>query len=143
MIFDGMCVLCDGFITWLLRRDRRGRYRMTPLQGTTAAAILGAGVDTVESRPPSEPIVAHSESPNGPETLLLVEEGRTFERSDAVLRIVAGLGGPWRMAGWLRIVPLRVRDRVYRWVARNRYQWFGRRESCRLPTPDETARFLP
>ena len=65
-----------------------------------------------------------------------------FERSTAALRIITALGGIWRLAGLLRLVPRFLRDAVYDWVARNRYGWFGKRDSCRLPSPEERAVFL-
>jgi predicted DCC family thiol-disulfide oxidoreductase YuxK len=64
-------------------------------------------------------------------------------RSDAALAILAGLGGAWRAAAWLRVIPRPLRDLVYRFVARYRHRWFGRREACRVPTPAERSRFLP
>jgi predicted DCC family thiol-disulfide oxidoreductase YuxK len=64
-------------------------------------------------------------------------------RSDAALRIVMRLGGAWKLAAVLLLVPRFLRDGVYTWVARNRYQWFGEHESCRLPSPEERRWFLP
>jgi len=64
-------------------------------------------------------------------------------RSDAALAVVAGLGGAWRAAALLRVIPRRLRDAVYDWIARHRFRWFGRREECRIPGPDQRERFLP
>ena len=122
--FDGYCGLCNGFVDFVLARDRARRFRFAPLQGTTARARFGDPGDV------------------DPTTILLEEEGTVFERSTAALRIIAALGGIWRLAGLLRLVPRFIRDAVYDWVARNRYGWFGKRDTCRLPSPEERAVFL-
>ena len=122
--FDGYCGLCNGFVDFVLARDRARRFRFAPLQGTTARARFGDPGDV------------------DPTTILLEEEGTVFERSTAALRIITALGGIWRLAGLLRLVPRFIRDAVYDWIARNRYGWFGKRDSCRLPSPEERAVFL-
>jgi predicted DCC family thiol-disulfide oxidoreductase YuxK len=80
--------------------------------------------------------------PADPETLILVAGDRALRDSDAVLAIWRGLGWPWRAAVLARIVPAALRDPLYRWVARNRYRLFGRREACWLPDPELADRFL-
>ena len=122
--FDGYCGLCNGFVDFVLARDRARSFRFAPLQGTTARARFGDPGDV------------------DPTTILLEEEGTVFERSTAALRIITALGGIWRLAGLLRLVPRFIRDAVYDWIARNRYGWFGKRDSCRLPSPEERAVFL-
>ena len=122
--FDGYCGLCNGFVDFVLARDRARRFRFAPLQGTTARARFGDPGDV------------------DPTTILLEEEGTVFQRSTAALRIITALGGIWRLAGLLRLVPRFIRDAVYDWIARNRYGWFGKRDSCRLPSPEERAVFL-
>ena len=122
--FDGYCGLCNGFVDFVMARDQVRRFRFAPLQGSTARARFGdpGNVD--------------------PTTILLEEEGTVLERSTAALRIITGLGGGWRLAGVLRLIPRFIRDAVYDWVARNRYGWFGTRDTCRLPTAGERAVFL-
>ena len=124
--FDGYCNLCDRFVRFLLAHDKRGRYRFAPLQGDTAHTRL-------------------EDRFTGPslETVVLEEPKRFRIRSDAAIAILTGLGGIWKLAGALRIIPRPVRDRLYDHVARNRFRWYGRRDSCRLPTESERARFLP
>jgi predicted DCC family thiol-disulfide oxidoreductase YuxK len=126
VFFDGVCGLCNGSVDWLLERDHRAVLRFAPIQGETAARMLGAPGD----------------DPAGWSMVLLDRTGR-YERSDAAIRIARHLGGRWRWAGLLFIVPRGLRDAVYRWIARNRYRFFGRREACRVPTPAERDRFLP
>jgi len=122
--FDGYCGLCNGFVDFVLARDRARRFRFAPLQGTRARARFGDPGDV------------------DPATILLEEGDQVFERSTAALRIIAALGGVWRLAGLLRLVPRFIRDAVYDWIARNRYGWFGKRDTCRLPSPEERSVFL-
>ena len=76
-------------------------------------------------------------------SILLRDRDGLHRKSDAVLRILVGLGGPWRLLGLLRLVPRPLRDIAYDFIARNRYRWFGKRDTCRMPTPEERERFLP
>jgi predicted DCC family thiol-disulfide oxidoreductase YuxK len=124
--FDGQCGLCDRFVQFVLRRDRAARYRFAPLQGSTARERVAASL-----------------GPESSQTVILEEGGRFRVRSDAALAILTGLGGAWRLAGLLRVIPRPLRDAVYDLVARNRNRWFGRLAECRVPEPAERDRFLP
>jgi predicted DCC family thiol-disulfide oxidoreductase YuxK len=131
VLFDGECQLCDSSVQWLLARDRRAALRYGALQGSAAAAVRAR----------------HPEMPSADETVVLVEfpgtaEERVRVRSDGALAIFARLGGGWRLAGLLRVIPRPLRDAVYRFVARRRKRWFGTLARCRLPTAAERARFL-
>ena len=127
VFYDGDCGLCDRFVRWMLRRDRRERrYRFAPLQGETAHRMIH-----VESGDPGE------------WSVVLVDHAGEHRRSTAALRAIAGLGGVWRGAGLLLLVPAALRDGVYRAVARHRYRWFGRAPACAAPSTDEGVRFLP
>jgi predicted DCC family thiol-disulfide oxidoreductase YuxK len=125
VFFDGYCALCSRSMEFLMRHDRAQVLRFSPLQGETARTLLGL-------------------QPEGdPDSVVLAMQGSVWHGSDAALRIAWQLGGVWRGLFVLRLVPRPVRDAVYGWVARNRFAWFGRKETCRLPTPSERARFLP
>jgi len=132
VLYDGTCGLCDRSVRWLLARDRRGALRFATLEGAIAAEVRGR----------------HPELPPVDETFVLVERPRSDAesvrvRSDAALRAVALLGGGWRLlAALARLVPRPLRDVAYRFVARRRTRWFGRLETCRVPTPGERERFL-
>jgi predicted DCC family thiol-disulfide oxidoreductase YuxK len=76
------------------------------------------------------------------DSIELYEAGRTYDRSTAALRIAGYLGGMWRLFSWARIIPADFRDRVYDFIAEHRYEWFGKLDACRIPTPSERARFL-
>lgn len=130
VFYDGVCGLCDRTVQFLLRIDRQRILSFAPLQGTTAARLT-----------------AHDSRFDDARTILFVEDygtarERVSVRSTAVLRILARLGGLWRAVSWLRVIPRPLRDLAYRIVARYRYRWFGRFDSCRLPAAAIAARFL-
>ncbi|GAB2846704.1 thiol-disulfide oxidoreductase DCC family protein [Hymenobacter ruber] len=130
ILFDGVCNLCNGFVQFVIRHDPAGRFRFAALQSEAGRALLLAqGL---------APAAVAAE----PESVLLLSGGRLYSHSAAVLRIAEGLGGGWRVAALGRLLPAAWRDAVYRFVARHRYRWFGRQESCMLPTPALKARFL-
>jgi predicted DCC family thiol-disulfide oxidoreductase YuxK len=126
VFFDGVCGLCNRLVDVLLRADRGARLRFAPLQGETARALL-----------PPRPADAAEWS------IVYLDERGLHERTDAVLRLGRRLGGVWRLVTVLRLMPPPIRDGLYRVIARNRYQWFGRRGACRIPSADERRRFLP
>jgi predicted DCC family thiol-disulfide oxidoreductase YuxK len=124
LLFDGVCTLCNGVVQFVIQRDPAGRFQFATLQSDAARRLLQAA---------PQPL---------PDTLVLVEDGRMFLRSTAVLRVARGLEFPWPLAFVLVVVPRPLRDWVYDIVARNRYRWFGRRDVCMVPTPELRARFL-
>jgi predicted DCC family thiol-disulfide oxidoreductase YuxK len=126
ILFDGLCNACNAAVDFVLARDRRGEFRFAPLQSAAARRLLEG----------------HPLDPADLESVVLIEEGRVFTRSSAILRILGRLGGGWTVLGALALIPRSVRDRFYRWFARNRYRWFGRRDACRLPPPEAGNRFI-
>ncbi|MFN9474299.1 thiol-disulfide oxidoreductase DCC family protein [Acidovorax sp.] len=127
VVFDGKCLLCNGWVQFLLRHDRQGRIRFASMQGQEGVRLLReAGLSASE----------------GLQTLLVMEGGKSWQRTSAILRVLHRLGWPWRLAwvGWL--VPAPLRDALYRWVARNRYRIWGRSEVCMVPAPEHAGRFL-
>lgn len=126
ILFDGVCNLCNAAVTWVIERDRRARFRFASLQSAAAESLLReAGA--------AGPL---------PDSIVVVDAGGVHVRSEAALRIASGLGFPWSLAAAGRILPRGLRDRLYAWVARNRYRWFGRRDSCMVPSAALAARFL-
>jgi predicted DCC family thiol-disulfide oxidoreductase YuxK len=126
VFFDGVCGLCDRSVRMLVAMDRHRRLRYAPLQGETARELLATrdGQDF--------------------SSIVFWENGSRYERSSAVWRILRVIGGVWGVCGVvLRLVPPPLRDFGYHVIARNRYSWFGRHETCRLPTPEERGLFLP
>lgn len=126
VVFDAQCLLCNGWVQFLLRHDRKGTFKFASIQGAVGQQLLaneGLKVD-------------------GLQTLLLVDGPRTWQQSAAILRVLHGLGWPWRLAWLAWLVPAFVRDPLYRLVAANRYRVFGRADACILPSPEHAARFL-
>lgn len=127
LVFDGVCVLCNGWVDFLLRRGPASRHRFAAMQGESGRALLAA----------------HGLDPEDPVSFLLVDGEGAHVGSDAVLRVLSSLGGGWRCVGALHACPRPLRDAAYRWIARNRYRMFGKRDACRLPDADARERFLP
>jgi len=126
VFFDGVCGLCNRWVDFLLKWDRTQMFRFSPLQGETARDWLQIS--------PEQPL----------NSVVLVDESGIHRKSDAVWRMLLRVGGRWALPAWLlRLTPRFVRNVGYDFVARHRYRWFGRKESCRLPIPAERARFLP
>jgi len=126
VLFDGVCNLCNGFVNFVIDRDPAGYFKFGALQSEAARPYLerfGLRPDYMDS-------------------IVLIENGRLYRDSTAALRILRRLQGLWPLLYGLIVVPRPLRDAVYRWIARHRYRWFGRREQCRVPTPDLLARFL-
>ena len=133
VFFDGVCALCDGSMRFLIGEDRERLLKYAPLQGETAArepgvqTVVGEGGDDLRS-------AIYVRGPR---------DGReVFTRSDAILAILDDLGGFWRVIALARFVPRPLRDGVYNVIARYRYRWFGRLETCRLPDDTDAGLFL-
>lgn len=128
VLFDGVCNLCAGSVGFVIDRDPEGVFRFAPLQSAVGKRLLaGTGLD---------------EANEDFDSVVLVEDGNAHTKSDAVIRIAARLGWPYRLLSPFRYVPKRVRDAVYEFVADRRYDWFGKRDRCLLPTPELESRFL-
>jgi predicted DCC family thiol-disulfide oxidoreductase YuxK len=114
ILFDAECVLCSTNAQFVLKHDKQGHFRLASMQSEVGARLYRE----------------HGMDPKDPSSLLVIEGSEARHDSDAVLSIYEALGYPWRLASILRIVPVFLRDPVYRWVARNRYHLFGKRTSC-------------
>ncbi len=126
LLFDGVCNLCSAAVQWVLRHDRQGRFRFASLQGAHARKLLEG-----------------TELQNTPlQSVLLYVDGRLLSRSDAILELMRLLGPPWSVFLVFKILPRRLRDALYDFLARRRYQWFGKKEECWLPRPEWQDRFL-
>lgn len=126
VLFDGVCNLCAGVVRFVAPRDRHGCFRFAPLQSPAGRQLLER----------------HGLAPDALDTFVLVDGTRCLTRSDAAIALVTRLSAPWSWLRWLRLVPASVRDRVYDLVVRNRYRWFGRRETCMIPDAELRSRFL-
>jgi predicted DCC family thiol-disulfide oxidoreductase YuxK len=126
IIFDGKCVFCSAFARFVLRADKYRRFRLMAAQTTPGLALYRHfGLD-----------------PLNYETNILLEGGEARFKSDASIRVFELLGFPWCLMSACRLIPAALRDRLYQIVARNRLRWFGVRDACFLPDPDQADRFL-
>lgn len=126
IVFDGVCNFCNAFVSFVLNRDRTALFKFGTLQSQPAQLILK------QMDLPTEDY----------ETFLLLENGIIFTKSTAALRILRALPGYWSWLYAFIIIPRPVRDFVYSVIARYRYRWMGKSDTCRVPSPQERARFI-
>lgn len=126
ILFDGVCNLCNGAVQFIIERDKKQQFRFASLQsdiGKQYQTKAGLSTDSID-------------------TILLVENGKIYQKSSAALRIARRLDGLWFVLFGFIIIPTFIRNGVYDWIARNRYRWFGKQDSCWMPTPDLKVLFL-
>ena len=126
LLFDGHCNLCNAWVQYVVKRDSSSTIRFASLQS-------GAGRRLLEE---------HKIDANYIDSLVLFEEERFSVSSNAVLRTLSYFDGWERHLIFLSVVPRSLRDLVYRFIAKNRYKWFGKREQCMVPTAELSKRFL-
>lgn len=126
ILFDGVCNLCNSAVNFILDHDPKGVYAFASLQSTAGREILAHyGLSTEDL-----------------DSVVLIKEGKVYKKSRAALEISSKLKGGWSFLQVFKVVPRVIGDGVYNFIAKNRYRFFGRRESCRFPTPDIRSRFL-
>jgi predicted DCC family thiol-disulfide oxidoreductase YuxK len=126
LLFDGVCNLCNWSVQFIIERDPEAQFRFAPLQSTVAQDLLDA---------------CEYEG-NRMDSVVLVENGECYAKSDAAIRATRYLGLPYSLLRPTGLVPAGLRNLVYDFVANRRYRWFGKRERCLMPTPDIEQRFL-
>lgn len=126
ILFDGTCNLCNSSVNFIIDRDKHNRFRFAALQSDAAVRYLN------EEGGPR----------NDVDSIVLIEQGRVYRQSGAALRIARHLSGLWPMLYIFILVPPPIRDGLYNWIARNRYSFFGKTETCRIPTPELQALFI-
>lgn len=126
LLFDGTCVMCSRLVRWIIEHESDQDLRFASLRSDAAVLALGrCGVSDIDF-----------------ETMYLIEDGRLYTRSDAVAYSARHLRWPWRVLATTTLIPRPARDAMYRFVARNRYRWFGTRTDCTIPVPSLRERFL-
>ena len=126
VLFDGVCNLCNGAVTFLIRNDKNDRFRFAALQSEMGVDLTTKyGIDTQEV-----------------DSIVLIENDKAYVRSDAALRIAKRMSGAYPLLYVFVIIPRFLRDPIYKWVARNRYRWFEKKNQCMIPTPELKAKFL-
>lgn len=126
ILFDGVCNLCNRWVQFVIERDPEAEFRFAPLQSEVGEALVA------EEGLPTDEL----------ESVVLIENGEVYTKSDAVLRVGKRLGGVYGLLWPFRVLPTRFRNVWYDLVAANRYDWFGKRDQCMMPTPDIESRFL-
>jgi predicted DCC family thiol-disulfide oxidoreductase YuxK len=126
IVFDGYCALCSGWAKFVLKHDHAARYRLLAAQSPLGHALY----------------VHYGLDPQDYETNILIADGRAWFKSEGSIRMAEGLGLPWSTAALFRIVPRRLRDFLYEFIARNRLRFFGKLDSCYMPAPGYKDRFL-
>jgi predicted DCC family thiol-disulfide oxidoreductase YuxK len=125
IFFDGVCNLCSASVRFVIKRDRKKKFRFASLQSETAKKLL-----------------AQYEIEKTGKTIVLIKHDKFYFRSDAALEIGRELDGLWPSLYFLKIIPRFIRDGVYNFISQHRYQWFGKTDECWLPSPDLRARFV-
>ena len=127
VFYDGVCVMCNGIVKWMLRIDGAQVFRFASLQSDTA----------------DEARNAHLAIPSELETLVYVRDGEVFLRSRGAFEAMREVSYPWKALSWLRVFPVWLTDFFYGIVVKNRYRVFGKYDQCPLPPAEDRARFLP
>jgi predicted DCC family thiol-disulfide oxidoreductase YuxK len=126
VLFDGVCNLCNIAVDLIIRNDKKGQIKVAALQDQKTKELLKdykINSDYLDS-------------------IILIRGDKVFYKSRAALEISRSLKGLWPLLYVFIIVPAFIRDPIYDFIARNRYRWYGKKETCRLPTAEERARFL-
>jgi len=126
ILFDGVCNLCNSSVLFIIKRDPKAKFKFASLQsefGKSHLEKFGLPVTELNS-------------------VLLIKDGKLFQKSNAALEIAKHLGGGWPVFYVFKLVPAFFRDGFYSWIARNRYRWFGKKDACMIPTPELKSRFL-
>ncbi len=124
VFFDGICSLCNGLVDYLMKKDKKGLLYFASLQGETAKQLL-PNTDTENLK-----------------TIIYLKDDHLYKQSNAVLEIFKDVKCSLSLLYSFKIIPPFIRDKVYRYVAENRYKWFGKKETCRMPTPQEKGKLL-
>ena len=126
ILFDGVCNFCNGAVNFIIRRDKKSLIKFAALQSEPGRKLLqrfNLPTDEVSS-------------------IILIEDGNVFTQSSAALKLCKYLTGLWPLMYGFIIVPLFIRDGIYKWIAKNRYKWFGKKDHCMIPTQEVRTRFL-
>ena len=126
ILFDGVCNFCNYWVRFAIRRDKKKELKFAALQGDTAKLLLPR----------------YGISLNRLSSVIFIDAGKVYTQSSAAIRICRHLDGGWKLFYGLMIIPKFIRDALYNIIARNRYKWFGKKEECMVPTPEQKERFL-
>jgi predicted DCC family thiol-disulfide oxidoreductase YuxK len=126
ILFDGVCNLCSSSVNFVIKRDKRDVFRFAALQEDIGKEL----------------VAVHNIDPVKTDSIVFIEHGKAYVKSTAALRASKYLPGAWPLLYGFVIVPRFIRNCVYDIIARNRYKWYGKQESCMIPTPELRSKFL-
>lgn len=126
IIFDGVCNLCNGSVQFVIKHDKKSLFKFASLQSEAGQSLLQQYLLPTKDYT----------------SFVLIENNRAYTRSSAALRVAKHLSGPISFLYGFIIVPAFIRDAVYNLISKNRYKWFGKKDSCMIPTPQLKERFL-
>ena len=126
ILFDGVCNFCDSTVNFVIKRDRKNLLKFAVLQSSIAKELLKG----------------QAMQANDLSSFIFIENKKVYSRSTAALRVCKYLNGIWPFMYGFIIIPKFIRDAVYNLIARNRYKWFGKKDACMIPTPENKERFL-
>jgi predicted DCC family thiol-disulfide oxidoreductase YuxK len=126
IVFDGVCILCNSFVQFILKKDKRKQFYFTTAQS-----------DFVKEQLKTNPMKA-----NAMDSVLYVKNGKVFTESTAALNIFSDLGGLWKLLSIFKLIPPFIRNAVYRFIAKRRYRVFGKLDTCMMPPSEWKSRFL-
>ncbi len=115
ILFDGICNLCNGTVNFILKRDKKYQFRFVTLQSDLGNELI----EQYKIAPETDSVI-------------LIIQNRVYTESDAAIEIARKLPAPWNWLSVFKIIPKKIRDGVYKWIAKNRYRWFGKRDTCRM-----------
>ncbi len=127
IVFDGVCNLCNSSVQWVLKYDKNARFSFASLQGEFGQNLLKQNA--------LDPKTFHS--------FILLEGDQLYTQSTAALRVAKKMSFPFFLLYPFILVPKFIRDTIYDYIANNRYQWFGKTDSCMIPDPEVQQRFIP
>ena len=126
LLFDGVCNLCNSSVTYVIKRDKKDLFRFAALQEPAGQQLIEKyQIDTSKT-----------------DSIILIENDKAYTKSTAALKVARHLGGAYPLLYVFMIVPNFIRNWVYDFVARNRYKWYGKKDSCMIPTPELKSKFL-
>ena len=126
LLFDGICNLCNASVLFIIKRDTHEQFLFASLQSDAAKNIL----------------LQYNMKNYSLNSLVLIQEGKVFQKSTAVLKICQKLGWPWKFFYIFSVIPRTMRDHIYNFIAGHRYRWFGKKESCVMMVPKYKNRFI-
>ena len=126
VFFDGVCTLCNRGVNFLIKHDKKGVLKFASLQSEYAQNVIPKALLDRDNL----------------DTIIVYTDGKFYERSEAVLKLCKVLGGGFYVVLMGYLIPRFIRDGLYRFIANNRYRWFGTQSQCRVPTPALKERFL-